>query len=139
MRALLNRLAVGIGLALLSTATLAAELEDAQAFVGKAGLYALVLIMIVAGFCVFFPPSRDKREAPLRSVLNTIDTIHGVEGDVLVVQCARETSDQKIGTLVVMDGEKLIGVFIERGAVNAAKQSRHLPMVERGRAVQELV
>ena len=53
MKTSLRRSAIGIGFALLPSATLAAQLEDVQAFVGKLGLYLLILIAIVVAFYAF--------------------------------------------------------------------------------------
>jgi CBS domain-containing protein len=117
MRAHLDRLAVGIGLALLSPATFAGDLEEAQTFIGNVELYVPILMIVVAAF-VYFTPSRDKRAVPLRSVLNGTETTPWVGADVLVVECARKMADEKIGALVIMDGKKLIGIFTERDAVS---------------------
>lgn len=118
MRKFLDRSAAFIGLALLSPATLAVPLEEAQMFVGKAGLYGLVLIMIVAAAIVCFRETPDKRAAPLHRILNGTKAKYSVEADALVVECVRRMTDQKIGALIVMNGEKLIGIFTERDVLN---------------------
>lgn len=119
MRKLLDRSAAVIGLALFSPAALALQLEEAQMFVGKAGLYALVLIMIVAGVYSYFRQSPDKNAATLQTILDAgIDATHSVAPDALVVECVRKMTDEKTGALLVMNGAKLIGIFTERDAVS---------------------
>jgi CBS domain-containing protein len=114
----LRRSAIGIGLALLSSATLAAQLEEVQALVGKLGLYVLVLVAIVAAFYVFSTRLRDKRAAPLSRIFAASEAIHSVGPDTLVTECVRAMAAAKIGALIVMDGERLAGIFTERDALN---------------------
>lgn len=117
MRKLLDRAAIGSALALLSPAALAATLEDAQAFVGTAGTYVFFLFAIVVALYVYFMPSLDKRQTPLDRLLNGKDVIYSVAADALITECTRKMTDRKIGALMVMDGEKLIGIFTERDAL----------------------
>lgn len=119
MRKLLDKSVIGTGLALLSPVALAAQLEEAQALVGMAGLYALGLITIVTAVFVYFMqlPSQDKRAAPLHRLLSANDATHTVEADALVVDCITKMTDERIGALLVMNGEKLTGIFTERDAL----------------------
>jgi len=118
MRKLLCKSGTGIGLALLSPAVLAAQLEDVLTIVGKVPMYALVLFVIVVTFYVYFMRSRDRRAAPLKRLLDGRDAIHAVGPDTLVTECVRTMTDKKIGALIVMEGEKLVGIFTERDALN---------------------
>lgn len=134
MRKFLDRSAAFIGLALLSPATLALQAEEAQMFVGKAGLYALVLTMIIAAVFVCFRETRDKRAAPLHRILNGTNATYSVEANALVVECVRKMTDKKIGALIVMDGERLIGIFTERDVlkrvVAAGRDPRDTRVIE---------
>lgn len=118
MRTFLRRSAIGMGLALLSSATLAAQLEEIQPFVGKAILYALGLIAIVVAVIVYFMRLRDSRAAPLSRIFAGSDAIHSVGPDTLVTECVRTMAAAKIGALLVMDSERLVGIFTERDALN---------------------
>ncbi|MDP2706072.1 MAG: CBS domain-containing protein [Burkholderiales bacterium] len=130
MKMLYDRSVIGIGLTLLSPATLAIPLEDVQTFVGAAGFYAFLLFTFVVAVLVCFMQRQDKRAAPLYSPLNQDkraaplhrlldgDATYSVESDALVVECVRKMTDRKIGALVVMNGKKLIGIFTERDALN---------------------
>ena len=116
MKMLYDRSVIGIGLTLLSPATLAIPLEDVQTFVGAAGFYAFLLFTFVAAVLVCFMQRQDKRAAPLHRLLDG-DATYSVESDALVVECVRKMTDRKIGALVVMNGKKLIGIFTERDAL----------------------
>jgi CBS domain-containing protein len=118
MRTSLRRPAIGIGLALLSSATLAAQLEEVQAFVGQAGLYVLILIAIVGAIYAYSMRLRDKRAAPLSRIFAESEAIHSVSPDTLVTECVRAMAAAKIGALIVMDSERLVGIFTERDALN---------------------
>jgi CBS domain-containing protein len=118
MRTFLRRSAIGIGLALLSSAALAAQLEELQAFVGKAILSFLILAAIVVAIVVYSMRLRDKRAVPLTRIFAPSDAIHSVGPDTMVTECVREMAAAKIGALLVMDGERLVGIFTERDALN---------------------
>ena len=118
MRKLLCESGVGIGLALLSPAVLAAQLEEVLAFVGKVPIYALIVFAIIAAVYVYFMRLRDKRAAPLTRIFERGDAIHSVGPDTPVTECARTMTAEKVGALIVMDGERLIGIFTERDVLN---------------------
>jgi CBS domain-containing protein len=46
------------------------------------------------------------------------EAIHSVGPDALVTECVRKMAAEKIGALVVMDGDRLLGIFTERDALN---------------------
>ena len=135
MRKLLDRSAAVIGLALFSPAVFALQLEEAQMFVGKAGLYVLVLSTVVIVVIACFRQLPDKHAATLQRILNDeTGAIHSVEADALVVECVRKMTDKKIGALMVMDGGKLVGIFTERDALSrvlaAGRDPRNTRVVE---------
>lgn len=117
MRKLLDRSVIGSGLALLSPAALAMQLEDAQSYFAYAGPSVFVLIAIVVAIYVYFLPPFDKRTTPLDRLIDGKDVIYSVAADALITECTRKMTDRKIGSLMVMDGEKLIGIFTERDAL----------------------
>lgn len=118
MRQLLAKSTIGIGFALLSPATLAASVEEVQAFFGEVGVYMLVLTVIIVGAYVYFMTVQDKRATPLDKIFAASDTIHSVAPDALVTDCVRAMSAKKIGAMLVMDGESVAGIFTERDALN---------------------
>ena len=113
------KLSTGIGFVLLSSAALAAsESEQALTTVTNMFIYAFILFVVVVGVLVYFLRSQDKRRTPLESLFTERETIHSVGPDTLVTECVRIMSAKKIGALIVMDGEKLVGIFTERDALN---------------------
>lgn len=117
MRKFLYRSTTAIGLVLLSPAVFA-TLEDVQTNVGKAVVYVFILFVIVVAVSVHFMRSRDKRRAPLTKVFETYGAMHSVGPDTSVTECVRTMTSEKIGAMIVMDGERLIGIFTERDALN---------------------
>jgi CBS domain-containing protein len=118
MRKHLYRLGAAIGLALLSPTALAVTLEEELAIVIKVSMYAFIVFVIIVIVGVYFMRSQDKRRAPLSKIFEESEAIHSVGPDTLVIECVRLMTAKKIGALVVMDGETLVGIFTERDALN---------------------
>ncbi len=135
MKELLDRSAAVIGLALFSPVAFALQLEDAQTFVGEAGLYVLILSTIATVAVVYFRQLPDRHAATLQAILSDeAGVTHSVEADALVVECVRKMTDNKIGALMVMDAGKLVGIFSERDALSrvlaAGRDPRDTRVVE---------
>ncbi len=117
MKKLFCKSGAGIGLALLSPAAFA-TLEELQATIGQVPIYVLIVFTIVVSVAVYFMRSRDKRAAPLSRIFEARETIHSVGPDTPVTACVRTMTAEKIGALIVMEGERLTGIFTERDALN---------------------
>jgi CBS domain-containing protein len=116
---LLYKSGTGIGLALLSPAVLAATLDQVQTTLfGQVQMYALIAFVIIVAAGVYFMRSRDKRQTPLNEIFEKGEAIHSVGPNTPVTECVRLMTASKIGALIVMDGERLIGIFTERDALN---------------------
>ena len=119
MRELLYKLGIGIGLALLSSAALAATHEDLlTTLFGQIQMYALIAFVIIVIAGVYFMRSQDKRQTPLNKIFKVGRAIHSVGPDASITECVRLMTAGKIGALMVMDGGRLIGIFTERDALN---------------------
>jgi len=118
MRKLLYGSGTTIGLGLLSPAVLAAQLEELQTIIGVWPMYAFILFVIVVAVWVYFMRLRDKRATPLSRIFEGRQTVHSVGPDALVTECVRTMTVEKIGAMIVMDDERLIGIFTERDALN---------------------
>lgn len=114
----LYRSAAAAGLAMFSSLVLGAP-EDAGADVFRAVLYTFILCAVLAAASVYFLRSRDKRRAPVSRIFEgqEHEGIHIVASDTLVSECVRRMASERIGALVVMEGEKLLGIFTERDAL----------------------
>lgn len=119
MRELLYGFGTAIGLALLSrTAQAATGPEDTLTAVTIAiGIASVLFVMAVIGL-VYFTKMRDRRSAPVENLFEQREAIHSVGPDALVTECVRKMAAEKIGALVVMDGDRLLGIFTERDALN---------------------
>ena len=117
MRKLLYKSATAIGFALLSPAVFA-TLEEVQTTIQKVVIYAFILFLIVLTVGVYFMRIRDKRRAPLTRIFEKDEAIHSVGPDASVIECVRTMTSEKLGALIVMDGERLTGIFTERDALN---------------------
>jgi CBS domain-containing protein len=119
MRKLLYKSSTGIGLILLSSAALAETQEELlTTLLGQIQMYALIAFVIIVIAGVYFMRSRDKRQTPLNRIFEVGKAIHSVGPDTLVTECARLMTAGKVGALIVIDGERLIGIFTERDALN---------------------
>jgi CBS domain-containing protein len=119
MSKLLYKSGIGIGLALLSPAALAATQEEVlSTLLGQVQTYVFIGFVIIVIASVYFMKSRDKRRTPLNSIFAEGRSIHSVGPDTLVTECVRLMTASKIGALIVLDGERLIGIFTERDALN---------------------
>ena len=108
----------GLGLALLPTVALAARLEQLQTAINTVVVYAVLLFVIVVGFYAYFMRLRDQRRAPVGRLFGEREAIHSVGPDSSVAECVRTMTAKHIGALIVMEGERLIGIFTERDALN---------------------
>jgi len=113
------KLGAGTGFVLLSSAALAASAsEQTLTTVTDMFIYAFILFVVVVGILVYFVRLQDKRRTPLDTLFNARETIHSVGPNTSVTECVRTMTAKRIGALIVMDGEKLVGIFTERDALN---------------------
>ena len=118
MKKLLCPAGLGAGFLLFSQSAIAAQIEQVQAFLSEVVVYVVVLVVILVAFYVYFMRLRDDRSAPLDKVVQRRPRIHCVAPDAVVTECARMMAVNKIGAIIVMDGEKMSGIFTERDALN---------------------
>jgi CBS domain-containing protein len=118
MRKLYCRSGSAIGLALLPGAAFAVQLEQLQTVVNTVVLYAVFLFVIVVALYAYFMRLRDKRRAPVGRLFGARGAIHSVGPDTIVSECVRKMTAAKIGALIVMDKDRLLGIFTERDALN---------------------
>ena len=121
MRKLLYKSGTAIGLALLSPAALAANSrEQVQTILfGPVQISVFIAFVIIVAVGVYFMKlPEDKRQTPLKRIFEEGEAIHSVGPDTPVTECVRLMTASKIGALIVLDGERLIGIFTERDALN---------------------
>jgi predicted transcriptional regulator len=110
---------IGLGPVLLPSAALAvSEPEQTITTISEMLAYGSILFVVVVGVLVYFVRLQDKRRTPLDTLLNERETIHSVGPNTLVTKCVRTMSAKRIGALIVLDNERLVGIFTERDALN---------------------
>jgi CBS domain-containing protein len=117
MRQYLYKWGTALGLALVSTAALAAT-EDVLTILSEVQTYGLIAFVILVAIIVYFTTFRDKRRVPVTRIVDKGKPIHAVGPETSVTECVRLMAAEKIGAVIVLDGERLIGMFTERDALN---------------------
>lgn len=107
-----------VGIALLPTAAIAAQLEQLQTAFNTVVLYTVFLFVITVALYVYFRKLGEKRRTPVDRLFGERETIHSVGPDTSVTECVRAMAAHRIGALMVLEGERLIGIFTERDALN---------------------
>jgi CBS domain-containing protein len=120
MRKLLYKSGAGISFALLFPAAVLADTNEnvLTTIFGEVQMYVFIAFVIIVVTGVAFMKSRDKRQTPLNKIFEEGKAIHSVGPNSLVTECVRLMTAGKIGALIVMDGDRLIGIFTERDALN---------------------
>jgi len=118
MKSLRQFSAVAVALAALCPAAFAATQEQVLENITLLIFYGFCAFVLAVAAATYFYRSQDRRRTPLSKLVVEGDAVHTVGPDTTVAACVRKMSDEKIGALVVMDGEKLLGIFTERDALN---------------------
>lgn len=114
----IRKLAASTVLAALSRPSWAADLEPPSPIL-EWSFYVLLIFALCVGAFVFFGKSSDKKKAPLTDMLSeTPRAIASVHPDTSVTECVRMMNSENIGAVLVMEDDKLTGMFTERDALN---------------------
>ena len=117
MKISIRLFAAPMGLVLLSRAVWAVDVEPPAPVLEWSFYVLLIFAACVAAF-VFFKTSNKRKRAPLSSMLverrRPINTVHP---DTSVTDTVRQMNSENIGALLVMEDDKLIGIFTERDAL----------------------
>ena len=118
MRPIPGRFAVLAAFALACSPAHASRTDDVEMVVNYLpGLIFIAFIAVVA-VLVYSMRLRDRRAAPLHRIFAEGRAIHAVGPDTPVIECVRRMKAEKVGALVVTEGERLVGIFTERDALN---------------------
>jgi CBS domain-containing protein len=80
--------------------------------------YVLLIFALVVAIGIFFRKGKDKRNESLSELLEEHHaSIHSVNPDVSVTECVRQMNEQRIGAMLVIEDERLLGIFTERDAI----------------------
>ena len=104
-------------LLLLSRTSLAEEVT-LPAPVLEWSFYVLLIFALVVAVGIFFKRGKDRRNESMSELLEEHHaTVHSVSPDVSVTDCVRLMNEQRIGAMLVMEEDQLIGIFTERDAI----------------------
>jgi len=118
MKTLISVLVTQLLLTLLSTPVRAAD-AGPPAPVLEWSFYVLLIFALCVAAFVFFGKSSDKRKEPLSNILNARRRlINFAHPDSSVTECIRQMNSENIGALLVVEDDKLTGIFTERDALN---------------------
>jgi signal-transduction protein with cAMP-binding, CBS, and nucleotidyltransferase domain len=109
--------AAPISLILLSRPVWAVDVEPPAPVLEWSFYVLLIFAGCVAAF-VFFKTSNKRKTAPLSKMLSEgRRPINSVHPDTTVTETVRKMHDENIGAMLVMEDDKLIGIFTERDAL----------------------
>jgi len=95
-----------------------AEEVDLPAPVLEWSFYVLLIFALVVAVGIFFKRGKDKRSESMSELLEEHHaTVHSVDPDVSVTECVHQMNEQRIGAMLVMKDDRLLGIFTERDAI----------------------
>jgi len=117
MKISLRLFAAPMGLALLSRPGWAVDVEPPAPVLEWSFYVLLIFAASVAAF-VFFQTSHKRKRAPLSTMLGeSRRPVNSVHPDTTVTESVRRMHSENIGALLVMEDDKLTGIFTERDAL----------------------
>lgn len=112
---------IGIALALVSAPALAAQQDPSENLYSRVVIYTVVLFIsfaIAFGIIAYLTKLRDRRRTTLKKIIAGRTGIQAVAPEAFITECVRTMSSARIGALLVLKGEMLVGIFTERDALN---------------------
>jgi Mg/Co/Ni transporter MgtE len=117
MNIFIRTLAAPMGLALLSRPAWAQEVR-LPAPVLQWSFYLLLIFAAGVVLFVFFKTSNKRKRAPLSAMLGeSRRPINSVHPDTTITESVRRMHSENIGAMLVMEDDKLAGIFTERDAL----------------------
>lgn len=118
MMKVILKITATVGL-LMFTRALLAEDVGLPAPVLRWSFYIFLMFALSVAIGIFFVRTKkDIKNEPLSSLLKeTRAAIHSVNPDVSVTECVRQMNEHKIGAMLVMEDDHLLGIFTERDSI----------------------
>ncbi len=80
--------------------------------------YILLIFAFFVAIGIFFSRGKNGKNEMLSGLLDRENAnIHTVSPDISVTECVRQMNEHRIGAMLVMEGERLAGIFTERDAM----------------------
>ncbi len=103
---------------ILQSRTTLAEEVNLPAPVLEWSFYVLLIFALVVAVGIFFKRGKDKRNESLSELLEEHHaSIHSVNPDISITECVNQMNEQQIGAMLVIEDERLLGIFTERDAI----------------------
>jgi len=117
MKALL-KISATTGLLMFTRALLAEEV-GLPAPVLRWSFYIFLIFALSVAIGIFFiRTKKDVKNEPLSGLLTVPRTaVHSVTPDVSVTECMRQMNEHKVGAMLVMEDDHLLGIFTERDSI----------------------
>ena len=113
----INRHLSAASLLLLSSGAWAEEVDLPVPFL-EWSVYVLLLFGLVVAIGIFIHRGKGDKAEPLSKLMEERSAaIHSVNPEVSVTECVRQMNELKIGAMLVMVDEQLVGIFTERDAM----------------------
>ena len=113
----IHRLALAAVL-LQSTSLIHAEEVDLPFPFLEWSVYVLLLFGLVVAIGIFIHRGKSDKAEPLSKLMEERSAaVHSVAPEISVTECVRQMNELKIGAMLVMVGEQLVGIFTERDAM----------------------
>lgn len=80
--------------------------------------YVLLLFGLAVAIGIFIHRGKNGKSDQLGSLLdNTERKVYSVSPEISVTECVKQMNDLRIGAMLVMEDDKLVGIFTERDAL----------------------
>jgi CBS domain-containing protein len=80
--------------------------------------YLLLLFGLAVAIGIFIRRGKNGKSEQLRGLLESTERkIHAVDPDISVTECVQRMNELRIGAMLVMEKDKLVGIFTERDAL----------------------
>jgi CBS domain-containing protein len=81
-------------------------------------VYVLLLFGLVVAIGIFIRRARGTPSEPLGGLLDEAERrVHSVDPETTVTECVRQMNEARIGAMLIMQNERLLGIFTERDAM----------------------
>jgi CBS domain-containing protein len=80
--------------------------------------YVLLLFGLVVAIGIFIRRGKGEQAEPLSKLMEERSAaVHSITPEVTVTECVRQMNELKIGAMLVMENDRLFGIFTERDAM----------------------
>jgi CBS domain-containing protein len=95
-----------------------AEEVELPAPVLEWSFYILLIFAFFVALGIFFSRGKNGKNEPLSKLVDEHNaTVHSVRPDVSVTKCVGRMNELRIGAMLVMEDDQLLGIFTERDAM----------------------